>query len=497
MYQVYISDGANSEAVWVTGGTYTAAGGGTIILAAPFFSHSSYTVGSASSGIQETINLACGTSASLNFNRACNVFIPANGYTLNGSLNGDAFNEYYVYGTIYLHTYQSKLSGNGTFLYCQGRGPCLQVGDRISSNDFYNNTIDGIAFRIVNSLTYPGVAITNTVAGSGFKTITTASAHGFRSGDLVAIQFTDDSSYLGDAIVFDCGSGASPAACTGSSTTFRIVSGSTITTQATPGVVALEFSAVLDNAMHTHMPDLVQAAGTTGKFNNWFDIWDDENALIDHFSNNAIQMNQSATWNSSFLYVPANANAVTSNISPVITFSNSNITANYSSCVTDQADNGLYFENSVCQASGLWQANVRSTNQTMLYKNIYYESNAGQNPVVGAKTPYPIGGVGGLIAINTFSSGSVNIQGQSPVVAVPSGGTGSCSGPAFTCSYVYFVAVQTYAQAVGTVIWRRVHTSPMQILNWLTTGSDTPVLRWPRVVRTGKTRSLTTSSGRR
>src|ERR1019366_1476907 len=62
LYEIHISDGSNSETdVKVTGGTYTSASGGTLTFV-PYFSHTSYTIESASSGIQETINLACGMS---------------------------------------------------------------------------------------------------------------------------------------------------------------------------------------------------------------------------------------------------------------------------------------------------------------------------------------------------------------------------------------------------------------------------------------------------
>ena len=52
-YDVYISDGSNSEAVAVTSGS--TGSGNCLITFTPFFAHSSYTIGSASAGIQETL----------------------------------------------------------------------------------------------------------------------------------------------------------------------------------------------------------------------------------------------------------------------------------------------------------------------------------------------------------------------------------------------------------------------------------------------------------
>lgn len=81
-YQVYLSGGGNSEAVSVmagAGGCTSGAASGTITFT-PFYSYAAgFTIGSASSGIQETVNAACGTSSTTWQNSQCNVTIPANG----------------------------------------------------------------------------------------------------------------------------------------------------------------------------------------------------------------------------------------------------------------------------------------------------------------------------------------------------------------------------------------------------------------------------------
>jgi hypothetical protein len=116
-YQVLLSGGGNSESVSVApgpGGCIPGAGSGTITFT-PFYSYAAgYTIGSASSGIQETLNAACGTSANFNSNDQCNVTIPANGPYNGGS--GWSINNYNVYGTIFFHGNQSVLSGYGTSL---------------------------------------------------------------------------------------------------------------------------------------------------------------------------------------------------------------------------------------------------------------------------------------------------------------------------------------------------------------------------------------------
>ncbi len=377
------------------GGCTPGAGSGTITFT-PFYSYASgYTIGSASSGIQETLNAGCGVSATAWQNSQCNVTIPANGP--NGTVN-----TYNVFGTIFFHSNQSVLSGYGTSLSCLGRGPCLQVGDLASSTDYTDNTIAGLSFRsptnLAGNAAFAGVAITQTQRTSQVVTITTSGPHNFRIGDVVTILFTDSSAYWGDATIT-----AVP-----SSTTFQYGhTGGDIAAQTTPGVVALAYVAVLDNAMSTHLNDIsYDKVGENGNFNNFFDLWDDENATIDHFNNQAISLNASANWTGSFLFSAGNQSH---QVAPVITLRDSIITANYSNGVTDYNSNGLYIENTVIQASGPWQ--VYSSNTTGNYqgaylKNIYSESSLASNPTSPAKSPFPGLGIAGLIA--GASSASAN-----------------------------------------------------------------------------------------
>src|SRR6202166_2816760 len=161
-YQVFVSGGGNSEAVNVvtaSGGCLSGAASGTITFT-PFYSYpAGYSISSASSGIQETLNAGCGISPTSYLNSQCNVTIPANG-------PNSTVNNYNVYGTIYLHSNQSVLSGYGVSLNCLGRGACLQIGDLKSSNDFTDNTVSGLTFRtpvsMSSNVAFAGVAITQT-----------------------------------------------------------------------------------------------------------------------------------------------------------------------------------------------------------------------------------------------------------------------------------------------------------------------------------------------
>jgi hypothetical protein len=469
-YQIYISDGANSEAVQITGGTCTIAGGSSCTVTfTPNFSHplaTSYTVQSASSGIQETLKAACGPSNNTLAANQCNITVPANGGPSSG--NNHAINTYNVYGTIYAHIPQSVVSGYGVSLNCLGRGACIQVGDLQNANHVPNTTIQGFTFRAPTDHStdpaYAGSQITNTVTTANVATITTAAAHGFRVGDMVTILFTDDSRYWGDAIV----------TTVPSSTTFTYTKAknATIASQATPGVVALAYVEVLDNGQNTHLADLQSDfGGQSGKFNNGIDFWDDENATLEHYNNTGIGLNGNANWTSSYVFSGGAANlGASQQLAPVISWRDSNVTAQSSNCATVFNNNGLYMENVVCQASGLWEVNSANTTgnfQGSYIKNIYSETGISNNPLTPAKTPYPGTGIAGWIA------GSATGAAFNELAGTGSLGGGFQTGGSGATPYTYYIVAND--TTAGT------HTSPMQVLNWLSTGSDAITVRWPRV----------------
>jgi hypothetical protein len=464
-YQVVISGGGNSEAINVVSGScVSGAPAGTITFTPHYPYPAGSTVGSASSGIQETVNAACGVNPQYNYNSQCNVTIPANGPYL-GSGNLWSINNYFVYGTIFLHSNQSILDGSGATLNCLGRGPCIQVGDRINANDYANNTIRGLSFRTPTDYSgnpsYAGVNLSSATWSSGVVTVTTASPHGFRVGDMVTQLFTDSAYYWGDVVI--------KAVPTTTTYTYSHP-GSIPSLSSTPGVVALAYEAFLDNGNGSHFENVnYDVGGDVGHFNNFFDFWDDENASIDHFNNNAINLNASATWTGSFVFSGGAGGHGTAQNAPVITLRDSNITANYSNGVTVYNSNGLYIENTVIQASGPWQ--VYSSNSTGNYqgaylKNIYSESGAVMNPLTPAHSPFAGTGVAGLIAGITSGAGSFRIAGTGTLGQFANAGSGSHP-------YSYFIVAND--TTAGT------QTSPMQVLNWLSTGSDSIPVHWPRV----------------
>jgi len=422
---------------------------------------STYTVGSASSGIQEAINIACGTNVVPTLNGGCQVVIPVTGP---GNVPG-----YDIYDTIYFHASESELSGYGATLNCHGRGPCLQVGDLLNSNDCVANTIEGISFRSPDNRqsdpAFNGSLITSTQTTGGTITIQTTAPHNFRTGDRVTQMLTDRLNYWGDV----------PSIVVTDAThyTYQRAGTADIPFQTTPGAVALSYEAVLDNGASTSLTDLQMSyQNESGRFNHVFDFWDDENAQISGFSNNGASLNGNANWTASFVWSGGALNLPNESqqLAPVITVSNSSITANGSNCATVYNSNEFSFQNSVCQAQGPWEFLVSSTNgnyQGANFENIYSESSPALNPGSPAKSPWPGLGIAGFIGGPT--SGAYTMGGQGGFSgAMPTVGSGSTT-------YVYLVVARDLT-AGG-------QTSPLPFMYEQENSASQVTVQWPRLAK--------------
>lgn len=482
-YQIRITDGAKSETVYVIGGTCAAGVVNCTLIFTPYFSHgaNAYTLGSATQGIQEAINDGCGLSTAWTWykNGKCRVVIPPTIVVGQDPVN----TAYNIYGSIFFHNNYSILSGYGAEINHYGRGPALVVGylmgvdangNAISnfpagaaSNMGTNDTIEGLSFRAPASHTadaaYQGSLIVSTRydLATYTNTITTAAPHNLRTGDMVTIMFTDNNAYWGDV----------PSITVTSPTTFTYIRKrrkASLGQQTTPGLVALNYSVVLDNATGTHFIDVRQAAGWMyGSFNTFFDLWDDEACTVEKFS--AVgAVNANPNWSGSYFYsggalnLPVN----TQQLAPVLTVRDSSITANYSNGFYVVNSNGVYVHDTVLQATGPFQANVGTTNgnyQGGVFDNIYSESGTALNPVSPAHSPWPGLGVAGLIA----NGGSGwNLRGSSFTGALPTVGSGSTT-------YVYSIVVHDATT--------NKYSSPMPATYGKSNGSGPLTIRWPRV----------------
>ncbi len=488
-YQIRVSDGAKSETVYVTGGTCVPGAKDCTLIFTPYFSHSAnaYALGSATQGIQEAINDGCGLpskAADWANVSGCHVVIPPRGqpYGRPESYSDD----YNIYGSIFFHTCQSKLSGDGAVINHYGRGPGLVVGYLTSanadgaviagfpatapSNLALDNTIEGISFRSASDHSadpaYAGSLITSVAYSTTthLNTITTAAPHGLRTGDMVTILFTDPSQFWGDV----------PSVTVVNANTFTYYRNSRIDwpVQATPGVVALAYEPILDNASGTNFLQIKGAiAWELGRFNNWFDFWDDERSLVQGFDNAGIPLNANANWTGSFFFSGGafNLPVAKQQLAPVVTVADSNLTANYSNGFSFFNSNGLYVHDTVIQAQGLWQANVSNVTgnyQGAYFENIYSETGPSLNPLDSPKSPWPGTGNAGLIAGPSSGAAEFNIKGAAMAGSLPTYGEGSTQ-------YVYSIVVNDVTKGV--------HSSPLPVMFGRTNRSAKIPVRWPRV----------------
>jgi hypothetical protein len=465
-YPVRIVDGVlpnNSESVYVTGGACTSAAESGTIIFTPYFSHapSTYSIGSGSAGIQEAINDACGTNPTVYLNGNCHVVIPP--AAPRGILGYD------IYDTIYFHTNGSMLSGYGAILNCHGRGPCLQVGDLSNANDYATNTVEGISFRSPDDRksdpAFYGSLIQSTQRIGGTVTIQTATPHNFRTGGRVTQMLTDLANYWGDVPFI--------SVIDATHYSYTQANRADLPLQTTPGLVALSYEAVLDNGNSTGLVDLqYENTGELGAFNHFFDFWDDENAHVEKFTNNAIPLNQNVNWTGSFLWSGGQLTLPnkTQQLAPVITVNNSSFTASGSNCATVYNSNGLYFQNSVCQAQGPWEflvSNITGNYQGADFQNIYSEATAALNPASPARSPWPGLGVAGFIGGPTSGAGSYSLSGQGSFGgALPTVGTGSTT-------YVYYIVARDVT--AGT------QTSPLPFMYEKEGSPNQVTVQWPRV----------------
>src|ERR1019366_8775662 len=88
------------------------------------------------------------------------------------------------------------------------------------------------------------------------------------------------------------------------------------------------------------------------------------------------------------------------------------------------------------------------------------------NPCSPAKTPFPCTGIAGLIA-GTGGSGEYIIRGGGLAAGFQANGSGSAT------NYIYYIVANDTTSATTT--------NPMPISTWASTGSDSPLVQWPRV----------------
>jgi hypothetical protein len=441
MYYVYISGEGTAEAAMVTGGTCTSgAASGTIVFTPANTHAATYLLSSASSGIQEAINDACGVPNGTGGNPNARIMLPATGAP------GNALP---VYGSIYAHCSQTLIEGTGSQLSCSTRDRCMVLGDLVNSNHYGGITLRGVNFSsTVNS---DGCQITNVQRQSNVVTITVASGCStIQTGDIVNINFTDVTQYWGSH---------GPVTVSGNTITYS-QTGANLASTATPGTIAIQNAAVEDNALPGTMEDIQYSYGL-GEFNQFFVIDNDQAATIRNFNNGSHSLLCTANHCGSFVY-----SAGTTAATPVLWLDKLNISAQCGgNGVTVYANNSTRINDSVIQGFGMWgvyTSTILGSYGDTQIDNVYNEEGSGPcpNPYFG----------------NTFSSAGIIYSSGGPPLVMRGGEQPNGWMPQFASTgstqYNYYVVV--HDTAGGT-------SYPLYAGYALTSGSGNIVVQWPHV----------------
>ncbi len=445
MYYVYLSGQGTPEPAMVTGGTCTAGASSGTIIFTPRNAHAAgYTLSSASSGIQEAINDACGVPNGSGGNPNAHVVLPATGANANALP---------VYGSIYAHCSRALIEGNGTMLSCATRDRCMVLGDLVNSNHYGGVTVRGIRFG--SSITQDGCQITNTQRQSNVVTITVgAGCSTMQTGDLVNINFTDNTAYWGSH---------GPVTVSGTAITYNQTAGN-LAAAATPGTIAIQNAALEDNALPGIMEQVQLTSAAGGAFNQGLVIDNDQAATIRNTDYNGGLL-CTANHCGSYVY-----SAGTTAATPVIWIDKANWSFQCAgNGITNLANNSTHITDSVIQGFGMWGVNTTtilgSYGGTQI-DNVYNEEGSGP-------CPHPYFG-------NAFSSaGIIYFSGTEPLI-VRGGEQPNGWMPVFantgTTAYNYYVVIHDSAEGVSY---------PLYAGYAMSNGSGNITVQWPHVAPVG------------
>ena len=446
MYFVYLSGQGTPEPAMVTGGTCTSGAATGTIVFTPKNAHSAtYVLGSASSGIQEAINDACGVPNGSGGNPNARVVLPATGST------GNALP---VYGSIFGHCSRALIEGDGTLLSCSTRDRCVVLGDLTNSNHYGGITLRGL--NMTSTVNADGCQITNTQRLSNVVTITVASGCStIQTGDLVNINFTDLPNYWGSH---------GPVTVSGTSITYS-QTGANLASAASPGTIAIQNAAIEDNALPGTMENIKYSSAGGGKFNQFFVVDNDQASTIRNFDNGSNSLLCTANHCGSFVY-----SAGTTAATPVLWLDKLNIGAQCGgNGVTVYANNSTHITDSVIQGFGMWgvyTSTILGSFGGTQIDNVYNEEGAGPcpNPYFG----------------NTFSAaGIIYSSGGAPLLVrggeQPNGWMPEFANTGST-QYNYYVVV--HDSTGGT-------SYPLYAGYALSSGTGSITVQWPHVAPLG------------
>jgi hypothetical protein len=426
-YRVYIAGNGTPETVPVSSTSDPVsscppgAGAGTIQVVTLYAHEANYTVGSASSGIQEAWNDAWVNDSGA----APNAISQAGPYI---KLSADAV--YNVYASIYLRGRGGILDGAGALISCSTRDRCIYIGTTqgnpwVNHHKIYN--LSG-----TSTVNVDGVQVAGVAASSGIYTVTTASAHPFVVGDTVDCEYhsqTADQHW------------SSPVLSVPNSTSFTVSLGhATFPVGAsTFGFCNLLNAFIEDNSDHVAVQDInifySNSAGL-GYFTYGIVNDNDQQFIVERAANRSSGvLRETANWPiGAFFYERTDQG-------------NAGITYVHDSeltsvnCATG-GGNGMVVTDTVCQGFPMYGIRYFGGLQPATFQNIYEESTgASVNPLYGyaAQAGFLLQGGTGNKILGTF-----------PASGFP---PGFATGGGATAERTYFVVPRSSTLGYGPVLF--------------------------------------------
>jgi hypothetical protein len=414
-YKVYISGTGTPEAVTVTGGTCTAgASSGTITVTTANAHAAGYTVGSASSGIQEAWNDAWVTDSS---------------ETETPYVKLAANQTYNVYATVYLRGRGGMLDGAGALIACSTRDRCLYVGTTQGVPYVHHHKLYNLSGA--STVNVDGAQVASVSATSGAYTVTTASNHAFVPGDTVDCEYYQSTTGQ---------HWSSPVVSVPNATSFTVNfgTGTFAAGTGTFGFCGLLNAFLENNSDHVVVQDinLFQTTGATGYFSYGIVNDNDQQFIVERAANRTslVFKNTANFPMGGFLYQRADQGNAGITYVHDSEFSGVN-------CATG-GGNGFVMTDSVCQGFPTYGIRYFGGLQPETLENIYEESTGGStNPLYGyaAQTGFLIqGGMGAKIL------GSFPVSGYSP---------GFATGGGSAAERTYFVVPRSSTLGYGPVLF--------------------------------------------
>lgn len=360
-YSLYIAGVGTPEAVVINGGSCTTTGSSSCTITfTPINSHGAgYTIQSATAGFAEAERDALGTNGVASQVKARPAGAPGVG-------GNNAFVSIF-YAPWFIHCADCLIDGGGATLVLNNKRAVMVIpSPSINTNVIIQN------FRILPM--YPqqlGAVITNTQCVS--NTVTITSTLNPPVGDVVDVQFTNDSFYWGPYTV----TSTSPTQWTYTKTCTSKPS------LATPGMNNYQMAAIENNGQDVELRNIDITFGGSPYntfYNNGIVVFDDQHAVLNHITTGG-HFNCSTTYCGSAIYAPGDFNVGPAVMEIVNGSINPGCSANG---LTLYNGNSVNIINTIIQGTAMWGIRGGTTRGGfggLTHIGPYHEIGSCTNPV--------------------------------------------------------------------------------------------------------------------